>query len=150
MKFKNIILITIVILAGLFAGGAWLFNWLLGDTLEASGSLLRFQISQDGSEARFYIDEVLRGNPVEVVGVSNQIAGELAVDFTDLSSVQVGVVQVNARDLETDSEQRNRAIRNQILQTDSHELITFTPLEVSRLSNNAQPGQETPSRSAAS
>jgi polyisoprenoid-binding protein YceI len=52
----------------------------------------------------------------------------------------VGVIQVNARDLATDSGQRDRAIRNQILNTDSFEFITFTPNEIIGLDGSAQPG----------
>ena len=89
-----------------------------------------FKIVPAGSETRFLIDEVLRGDPITVVGSTDQVAGQLAVDPGDLSSAQVGVIQVNARTLTTDNQFRNRAIKNRILRTDQHEFVTFTPTEV--------------------
>jgi polyisoprenoid-binding protein YceI len=107
---------------------------------QGSGAII-FQILQDGSEASFSIFEELSGQPKTVVGVTNQVAGEIAIDLSDLSKTQVGVIQVNARTLVTDSDRRNRAIRNFILNTDQYEFITFTPTAVTGLSGVAQPGQ---------
>ncbi|HWQ13109.1 MAG TPA: YceI family protein, partial [Roseiflexaceae bacterium] len=107
----------------------------------APGGLLRYRIVPEESQVRFTLSEVLRGQPTEVVGVSNQVAGELAVDPDDLSTAQVGVIQVNARTLETDNAQRNRAIRRFILETDTHEFITFTPTAIEGLSGSGGLGQ---------
>lgn len=107
----------------------------------APNETLRYQIVPDESEVRFSLSEELRGQPVTVVGATNQIAGELAVNPSDLSAAQVGVIQVNARTLATDSEQRNRAIRNFILGTDTHEYITFAPKEIQGLSGSAAASQ---------
>ncbi|MCC7362373.1 MAG: YceI family protein [Anaerolineales bacterium] len=103
------------------------------------GTLI-FTIDQSRSEVRFILSEVLSGNPTTVVGASNQVAGQIAVNPSDLSTAQVGVIQVNARTLETDRSQRNNAIRNRILHTDTYEFITFTPTEVRGLSGAANPG----------
>jgi len=65
-----------------------------------------------------------------VVGATDQVAGQLAVDADDLSNTQVGVIQVNARTLATDNDFRNRAIKNRILLTDDYEFVTFAPTEV--------------------
>ncbi len=99
-----------------------------------------FEISQEESEVRFTIDEVLRGSPNTVVGVTNQVAGQIAVDLTDLSTAQVGIIRVNARTLATDNNFRNRAIANFILETNANEFITFTPTAVSGLPDTAAPG----------
>ncbi len=92
-----------------------------------------FAIDQSRSEARFLIDEVLRGRPVTVVGVTNQVAGQIALDPDNPQAAQVGVIQINARTLTTDNEFRNRAIKNAILRTNQFELITFTPRLISGL-----------------
>ena len=105
-----------------------------------SDGTLVFNIDQSQSEVRFILSEVLSGNPTTVVGASNQVAGQIAVNPSDLSTAQVGVIQVNARTLETDRSQRNNAIRNRILHTDTYEFITFTPTEVRGLSGSAAPG----------
>jgi polyisoprenoid-binding protein YceI len=76
-----------------------------------------------------------------VIGTTNQVAGELAVDPSDPAKTQVGIIQVNARTLTTDSEFRNRAIKNQILQTDQYEFITFTPKQIIGLPASSAVGQ---------
>ncbi|MBP1703907.1 MAG: YceI family protein [Chloroflexi bacterium] len=109
--------------------------------LPESGPIV-FQISQDDSEASFTIYEDLRGQPKDVIGTTDQVAGEIALDKSDLSAAQVGVIQVNARTLVTDDDRRNQAIRNRILNTDNYEFITFTPTEISGLEGTAAVGQE--------
>jgi polyisoprenoid-binding protein YceI len=105
-----------------------------------TGDLTVLQIVPSESQARFILSEVLRGQPTTVVGATDQVAGEIAVNPNDLSTAQVGVIQVNARDLTTDSNQRNQAIRNRILHTDNFEFITFAPTSVIGLDGSAQPG----------
>ncbi|HLB46458.1 MAG TPA: YceI family protein [Anaerolineales bacterium] len=103
----------------------------------ATIGLTIFQISQADSEVRFIIYEELRGQPNNVVGKTDQVAGEIAVDPSELSTAQIGVVLVNARALVTDNDRRNQAIRNLILNTDSFEFITFTPREIVGLNGSA-------------
>ena len=187
MKRKNILIIALLGVALAAVAGAWLWNWVLGDTEEASGPIqaLRvqsdptqtvpamatetqveatqpvpttpvetqasettpasglkvFAISQAESQAQFTIYEELLGQPKDVVGTTDQVAGEIGVDLNDLSSAQVGIIQVNARTLVTDDNRRNQAIRNRILNTDSFELIMFTPREIMGLEGSASPGQ---------
>jgi polyisoprenoid-binding protein YceI len=107
-----------------------------------AGGLVIYTISQDASQVRFELDEDLRGQRITVVGVTDQVAGELAMDLDDLSTVQVGVLQINARTLVTDNDFRNRAIQNQILNTSAYEFITFTPTAVSGLPSGAAVGEE--------
>lgn len=76
-----------------------------------------FEIVPAESQARFIIDEVLRGAPVTVVGATDQVAGQIAIDVANPGATQVGQILVNARTLATDNDFRNRAIKNQILNT---------------------------------
>lgn len=99
------------------------------------------QIVQDETEARFIIDEVLNNAPKTVIGVTNQVAGEFEIDPQDPTKSRVGVIQVNARTLTTDSDFRNRAIKNQILSTDQYEFITFTPKQLVGLPQSGSIGQ---------
>ena len=99
----------------------------------AASTRLIFEIVPGRSQARFLIDEVLRGMPTTVVGATDQVAGQIAVDPSDPQSAQVGTIQVNARTLATDNGLRNRAIQNAILRTDSFEFITFTPTAITGL-----------------
>ncbi|WP_029215253.1 YceI family protein [Kallotenue papyrolyticum] len=93
------------------------------------------------SQVRFVIDEVLNNVPKTVVGTTNQVAGEIAVDPADPTRSRVGVIQVNARTLTTDNEFRNRAIKNRILETDQYEFISFAPTQLLGLPQSAQIGQ---------
>jgi polyisoprenoid-binding protein YceI len=77
-----------------------------------------------------------------VVGQTDQVAGQIAVNLNDLSTAQVGTIQINARTLLTDNSFRNRAIQNEILDTGSYEYITFTPTAISGLPERIDVGQE--------
>ena len=101
----------------------------------ASGVVV-LEISQAESQASFTISEVLRGSPKEVLGTTDQVAGQIAVNATDLAASRVGTIQVNARTLVTDEEGRNRAIRNRILNTDTYEFVTFAPTQITGLSGS--------------
>jgi polyisoprenoid-binding protein YceI len=173
----------------LLAGGAWLYDWVLGDTLDASQPIsavplpsdtavpptsptttpdvtesatqqtpmdtaqetqetalpqidTKFSISQVESQARFKIFEELNGQPTDVVGITDQLAGEANINLEDLSQTRLGIISVNARTLVTDQDRRNQAIRNRILQTDAFEYITFSPNELTGLNGRAVTGQE--------
>ncbi len=99
-------------------------------TSAASTSVVTLQMIQAESEARFIIDEVLNDAPKTVIGTTDQVAGEIAIDPQDPTQTRVGVIQVDARALTTDSDFRNRAIKNQILETDQYEYVTFTPTKI--------------------
>ncbi len=102
-----------------------------------------FDIDPEQSEVRFILDEDLRGERVTVVGATNQIAGQIAVDFAAPAASEVGVIRINVRSLATDNEFRNRAIRGQILQSsqDQFEFAQFTPTEISGLPESVTMGE---------
>lgn len=164
MNRKTIFILLALVLV-IAVGGVFLYDAVLGETEEAtepitalplevdtaeqsqtaetttSGGTTIYAISQDNSEVTFTMSEILRGAPTTVIGATSQVAGEIAVDLNDLSTAQVGAIQINARTLETDEDRRNQAIRNRILFTDNYEFITFTPTEIIGLSGSAVPGQ---------
>lgn len=107
-----------------------------------SGELLIYAIDPNQSQVRFELGEDLRGQRTAVVGVTDQVAGEIALDLSDLSSAQVGMIQINARTLATDNNFRNRAIHNEILHTGVYEFITFTPGSVEGLPTAVEPGDQ--------
>ena len=108
---------------------------------EPAGTLLVYTIDSAASEVRFQLDEDLRGVRTTVIGVTDQVAGQLSVNLADLSQTQVGVIQINARTLVTDNNFRNRAIQNEILDTGSFEFITFTPTGIEGLPASASIGE---------
>ena len=92
-----------------------------------------FAIQQSASQASFTIDEILRGVETTVVGLTDQVAAQFLLDFNDPSFSQIGLVQINARTLVTNSQNRNRAIRNQILDVSEYEFISFEAIEIAGL-----------------
>ncbi len=103
-----------------------------GDNL---GSII-FRIVPEQSEARFVMQEDLRGARVDVIGVTKDVAGDIRVDFANPAASQVGGIVINARTLTTDQQFRNQALRGQILRSadDKYEFITFTPTALSGFS----------------
>ena len=100
-----------------------------------------FEIVPADSEARFLIDEILRGEEKRVIGKTNGVSGQIALDFNDPSTAAAGPIQVDARTLETDNGFRNRAVQNRILLAGIYEFITFTPTAVNGLPENIVIGE---------
>jgi polyisoprenoid-binding protein YceI len=92
-----------------------------------------YELVPGSTEARFLIGEILRGEPTTVVGNTNQVSGQIAVNLDDPSTAAVGPIQVDARTLATDSGFRNRAIETRILLSRVFQYVTFTPTAVTGL-----------------
>lgn len=101
-----------------------------------------FVIDPAQSEARFIINEVLLGAPTEVTGVTNQVEGTIAIDPNAPGGTALSPIVINARELKTDRNLRDRAIRRFILQSadDKYQYITFTPASIEGLPATAAPG----------
>ena len=76
-----------------------------------------------------------------MVGVTDQVAGAIQIDLENPANSQVGVIQINARTLVTDSDRRNRAMQNQILETGSYEFITFSPTAITGMPDTITLGE---------
>jgi polyisoprenoid-binding protein YceI len=111
------------------------------DVAGASAGMTVYEIAPERSQARFVIDEVLRGQPNTVVGQTDQVSGQIALDPELPSNARIGMILINARALATDDNQRNNAIRRFILVTDEHEYITFRPTTLTGLPATANQGQ---------
>lgn len=115
-----------------------------GATAATPAKPLVFTIDPSGSQARFLIDEVLRGTPTTVVGVTSLVHGTITTNPTDLSQTAISTIQIDASNLTTDSGMRNGAIRRFILQTanEAYRYITFAPTAIEGLPAAAQPGDQ--------
>lgn len=104
-------------------------------TQEVAANRTLFRIVPEESQVRFILSEMLRGVPTTVTAMTDQIAGDIIVDFAQPSNSQVGMVRINARTLLTDNEFRNRAIRGEILESarDEYEFAEFNPTSVEGL-----------------
>ncbi len=115
-----------------------------GTTAESPATgAITFQIVPDGTEARFSIDEVLMGQDKTVIGKTSLVEGQITVDPTNPSATKIGPIRIDARDLTTDSNQRNGAIRRFILQSnqDDYRYIFFTPTSIEDLPATVTIGQ---------
>jgi polyisoprenoid-binding protein YceI len=113
------------------------------ESASASAASVVYRIVPEESRVSFTLTEDLRGQPTTVVGTTNQVAGDILVNFADPASSQVGMIRINARTLVTDQEFRNRAIRAEILQSaqDVYEFIEFTPTAITGLPETVDVGQ---------
>lgn len=114
-------------------------------TTEAAGTgELSFVIDAESSEASFELDEELRGSPKHVVGTTSEVAGQVRFDPADLSTAQISEIVINARTFQTDSANRDRAIRGPIIlnsASDEFELITFSPGQIEGLPAEVAAGE---------
>ena len=149
------IVVTVVAVLTVIGVGAFAFVMLSGGGGEASGpitaeqlvaeadSQVVFRIDQAQSQVRFILDELLRGEPTTVIGITDQVAGDILVDFTDPAASSIGPIRINARTLATDNSLRDRASRGQILQSsqDAFEFVEFAPTALQGLPETVTIGQ---------
>lgn len=100
-----------------------------------------FRIVSAESEARFSVYETFPEGTA--VGRTNQIAGDLIVDFTNPANSQLGTVRINLRTLQTDDPDRDKSIRCCVLLTaqDQYEFADFVPVSLLDLPAQVQVGQ---------
>ncbi len=112
---------------------------------DESGNQVVYRIDKEQSEVSFTLQEDLRGVRTTVVGVTNEVAGDILVDFNNPSQSTLSMVRVNVRTLETDSSMRNNQIRGQILQSsrdeENYEFADFTPTEIVNFPADPQVGE---------
>jgi polyisoprenoid-binding protein YceI len=111
-----------------FAGGTGQPSTDLTTPEVESGDAPTFAIDPAQSTASFEINEILNGNPKRVIGTTDQVAGQVAVEPSDPSDPRFSTIVVNARTFRTDSSQRDRQIRGPVIlnsATDEHEFISF-------------------------
>jgi polyisoprenoid-binding protein YceI len=112
------------------------------ETSDESGSEVVYRISQDDSQAEYIINEVLNGADKTVVGTTNEVAGDILLNLSDLSQSEIGEISINARTFATDDDRRDNSVARFILQSESddNEFITFQPTNISALPDNAAVG----------
>ncbi len=108
-----------------------------------AGDVHIFRIDPERTQARFIIDEVLMGSPKTVVGVTSLVEGEIRIDPAALGNTQLSTIRVDASDLTTDDNRRNRAIRERILgaNNEAYRYITFEPTAIVGLPASVSVGE---------
>ena len=63
------------------------------------------------------------------MGTTDQVAGDLIIDFASPPDSQLGTIRINVRTLQTDDSRRDRATRSRILESsqDAFEFVEFNP-----------------------
>ncbi|MBZ0319859.1 MAG: YceI family protein [Anaerolineae bacterium] len=107
------------------------------------GGFRYFSIVGEESRVRFMLNEELRGQPVRVRAETDEVAGCIYIDVANPQNTLLAPIEINLRTLETDSENRNRAIRSQILESakDEYEFTHFVPTAITGLPTSATIGQ---------
>lgn len=103
------------------------------ETLTAGEGETRYRITA-GSKASFTVNEVLRGEPKTVVGITEDVTGDIALDAA-AGKARIGLIAIDARTLLTDSRARNGMLSKFILKSaePGNEYITFKPTSVDGL-----------------
>ena len=102
-----------------------------------------FQIDTAKSSATFTLDEKLMGNPKTVVGKTTLVSGQISLTSANLANTKIGIIQISARDLKTDSDKRDGAIARFILESskDENQYITFEPTAIEGLPATVKTGE---------
>lgn len=113
---------------------------------EAISGRTLYRIDSAASRVTFTLTEVLLGNPKTVIGGTNEVAGDVIIDFDNTGQSQIGMIRINARTFLTDDENRNRALRAEILQSsrDEFEFIEFVPTALNNLPETIAIGETYP------
>ena len=100
-----------------------------------------FRIVSEESEARFSVYETFPEGTA--IGRTDQIAGDIIVDFNNPSNSQLGTIRINLRTLQTDDPDRDRSIRCCALLTarPEYEFTDFVPTSFSDLPSQVEFGQ---------
>jgi polyisoprenoid-binding protein YceI len=102
------------------------------EATETSATTMLFRIAAGESEVRFLVGEVLDGDDKLVVGTTDQVAGDILIDFENPAASQLGQIRTNVRTLRTDSSNRDRAVRSFVLESgrDQFEFAEFDVVEL--------------------
>lgn len=112
-------------------------------TAAVAGTVTKTFLFGAGTEARFYIDEVLMGQDKNVVGITSLVEGEITLDPSDPASAQISPIRIDASDFTTDSDRRNGAIQRFVLQSGQpeYQYITFEPTTITGLPASVTVGE---------
>lgn len=106
-----------------------------GDAISGQGV---FQIVPEESAARFIVGEQdPRGT---VVGITDQVAGEIFANFDRARESQLGTIRINVRTLQTDVGDRDEALRGVVLESarPEFEFAEFVPTGIEGLPAEAR------------
>lgn len=104
--------------------------------------LAAFVLDSERSEARFIIEETLAGAHTVVTGVTSAVEGRLFTHPARVAATRIDPIVIDAATFATDSNMRNRAIRNFVLYTNLYPEIVFTPSALAGAPETVAIGEE--------
>ena len=101
-----------------------------------------YRIDPTASSLSYEVQEKFAGKDTSsATGVTNGIAGDIAIDPTDLAAVRVGTMVVNLEQLHSDNNLRDARLRLDYLESHEHPLATFEVDEVTGLKGELVEGE---------
>ncbi|MEL7435049.1 MAG: YceI family protein, partial [Chloroflexota bacterium] len=130
--------IVLLLLASLFLYESWFgFGGIQsGDatapTLEADVSeQIVYRIDTTQSSVQYEVNEIFAGRDVSTaIGTTTQLAGDILLDTDDYANSQVGTIVINVEQFTSNSDLRDRRIRQEFLESESYPEATFAPTEL--------------------
>ena len=102
-----------------------------------------YRIDPTESSLSYEVQEKFAGKRTSsATGTTNGIAGDIAVDPSDLDAARVGKVVVNLEQLHSDNNLRDARLRLDYLESHEHPLATFEVQEVSGLDGKLVEGED--------
>jgi hypothetical protein len=92
----------------------------------AGGRVRRFVIVREESEAKYVVQESLRGFKSNAVGTTKAIDGEINLSEAGLDKAAPSTFRVDLSTLQSDEERRDNYIKQNTLQTDQYQYADFT------------------------
>ncbi|MCU1368809.1 MAG: YceI-like protein [Ilumatobacteraceae bacterium] len=101
-----------------------------------------YRIDPSKSSLSYEVQERFAGKKTSSAsGTTSGIAGDIAVDPTDLAATRIGTVVVNLEQLHSDNNLRDARLRLDYLESHKHPLATFEPDEVTGLKGELAEGK---------
>ncbi|MEO0595153.1 MAG: YceI family protein [Chloroflexota bacterium] len=130
--------IVLLLLASLFLYESWFgFGGIQsGDatapTLEADVSeQIVYRIDTTQSSVQYEVNEIFAGRDVSTaIGTTTQLAGDILLDTGDYANSQVGTIVINVEQFTSNSDLRDRRIRQEFLESESYPEATFVTTEL--------------------
>ena len=102
-----------------------------------------YRIDPTESSLRYEVQEKFAGKETSSATVTTSgIAGDIAIDPTDLAGARVGTMVVNLEQLHSDNNLRDARLRLDYLESHEHPLATFEPDEITGLEGELVEGEK--------
>jgi len=109
------------------------------------GGMTSYQIVPGESQVSYEVGETFlsQNNRFAVaIGVTPQVSGEIKVDLQNPQTAQIGEIQVDISQFQSDSGRRDGAIRDRFLQSSAYPIAVFKPTQIEGLPETYVEGEE--------